>query len=78
MFVVESGKLSKSSELEFTYEKICSNFSNYSAWHYRSKLIERLYYENQIDSDVFEKELKLIENAVFTVFKLVFMLVLIV
>lgn len=65
-FVIETGKLSKLDELEFTYEKICSNFSNYSAWHYRSKLIESLYTENQIDFDIFKKELNLIEQALFT------------
>ena len=67
LFVVHTGNLSRLDELAFTYEKICANFSNYSAWHYRSKLVEHLYYENQIDSGVFEKELTLIENAVYTV-----------
>lgn len=65
-FVVKKGNISRLAELDFTYEKICSNFSNYSSWHYRSKLIEKLYYENQIDADIFKKELSLIENAVFT------------
>jgi geranylgeranyl transferase type-2 subunit alpha len=64
--VVKNGNLSRLGELDFTYEKICSNFSNYSSWHYRSKLIETLYYENQIDADIFKKELALIENATFT------------
>ena len=67
MFLIEHARLPKLDELTFTYEKICSNFSNYSAWHYRSKLIEHLFYENQIDSDAFKKELNLIENAVYTV-----------
>ena len=58
--------MSKLNELEFTYEKICSNFSNYSAWHYRSKLIEHLYKENQIDLNIFKNELNLIEQALFT------------
>ena len=66
LFVVDNGKLSKSDELNFMYEKIGSNFSNYSAWHYRSKLIEDLYYKNQIDSNIFKNELNLIENALFT------------
>ena len=64
--MVERGNLSRADELEFTYQKICSNFSNYSAWHYRSKLIEFLYKENQIDLDIFKKELNLIEQALFT------------
>jgi geranylgeranyl transferase type-2 subunit alpha len=66
MFVVKSGSLSKQVELEFTYEKICSNFSNYSAWHYRSKLIECLYKENQVDSKIFGNEIELVENAIYT------------
>lgn len=65
-FVIDHSSLSKLDELEFTYEKICTNFSNYSAWHYRSKLIEHLYYQNQIDADMFKKELNLIENAIYT------------
>jgi geranylgeranyl transferase type-2 subunit alpha len=66
LFLIENEKINKLDELAFTYEKICSNFSNYSAWHYRSKLLESLYAENQIDFDVFKKELNLIENAIFT------------
>jgi geranylgeranyl transferase type-2 subunit alpha len=65
-FVIETGELSKTDELEFTYEKICANFSNYSAWHYRSKLIESLYNPEQISQEIFSKELGLIENAIFT------------
>jgi len=65
-FVVDAGHLFKLSELEYTYEKICANFSNYSSWHYRSKLIECLYSEAQVDSDIFKRELDLIENALFT------------
>jgi geranylgeranyl transferase type-2 subunit alpha len=65
-FVVKNGNLSRLDELNYTFEKISSNFSNYSSWHYRSKLIEALHSENQIDADIFKNELNLIENAVFT------------
>lgn len=65
-FVNKYGALPLMDELKFTYEKICSNFSNYSSWHYRSKLIESLYQSNQIDSKIFLEELQLMENAVFT------------
>ncbi|RMZ93089.1 geranylgeranyl transferase type-2 subunit alpha [Brachionus plicatilis] len=65
-FVVAHGNLEKKNELEFTSDKISSNFSNYSSWHYRNKLIEELYYQNQIDNEIFKNELNLIENAVYT------------
>ena len=65
-FVINKGNLSKMDEYKFTYEKICSNFSNYSSWHYRSKLIEHLYGEKQLDDTVFEKESTLVQNALFT------------
>lgn len=70
-FVVKYAQniISKLDEFKYTYDKISSNFSNYSSWHYRSKLIEDLYVNNKeikIDEMFFENELSLIENAIFT------------
>ena len=52
--------MSLEEELEFTTEKIVSNFSNYSSWHLRSTILLRL------SQDFLMDELELIKNAAFT------------
>jgi geranylgeranyl transferase type-2 subunit alpha len=39
MFVVDRFKVPLRDELDFTTEMIYSNFSNYSAWHHRTRLL---------------------------------------
>lgn len=53
--------LKNEEKLDFTLKKIKQNFSNYSAWHQRIKLIEK---ENK--SKDFAKELEMVKNAFFT------------
>lgn len=47
-------------ELQFSTDKISSNFSNFSSWHLRSKILPHL------SKDYLEEELELIRNAAFT------------
>ncbi|CAH1726430.1 geranylgeranyl transferase type-2 subunit alpha [Aphis gossypii] len=50
-------------ELKFTMEMIESNFSNYSAWHYRSKLFSAAGKDEECTKI---SELSLVESAAFT------------
>lgn len=50
-------------ELNFTMEMIESNFSNYSAWHYRSKLFSAAGKDEEC---IKISELSLVESAAFT------------
>eukprot|EP00088_Acartia_fossae_P006993 TRINITY_DN1323_c0_g1_i13.p1 TRINITY_DN1323_c0_g1~~TRINITY_DN1323_c0_g1_i13.p1 ORF type:complete len:466 (+),score=75.15 TRINITY_DN1323_c0_g1_i13:41-1399(+) len=68
-WVASQAKVSCQNELEFTMEKIGENFSNYSAWHYRSKLLPILYPGHSaqtIQEDKVHSELDLVQNAAFT------------
>ncbi|GJQ70123.1 hypothetical protein Trydic_g22593 [Trypoxylus dichotomus] len=51
--------ISLDDELRFSTERLNANFSNYSSWHYRSTL-------RQLDSECVDKEIELVQNAVFT------------
>ena len=55
-------------ELKFTLEKISQNFSNYSAWHYRSKLITLV--ENQstdtLSHTKLQRDVDIVHSAIFT------------
>jgi len=69
--IVQKANVSADKELEFSTEKIRSNFSNYSSWHYRSELLPRLYPANPqlgtcLDPTKHSEELDLIRNAIYT------------
>ena len=59
-------------ELKFTIEKVTTNFSNFSAWLYRSKLIPIYFVQHNIKwntkeaLDFFKNDLELIKKAIYT------------
>ncbi|KAL7304537.1 hypothetical protein TKK_0003323 [Trichogramma kaykai] len=68
-FVAKKAELTPQAELNFTTNKIENNFSNYSSWHYRSKLLEQLHGNRLGDAanqQVYNNEIDLVMNATFT------------
>ncbi|XP_013133940.1 PREDICTED: geranylgeranyl transferase type-2 subunit alpha [Papilio polytes] len=69
-FVVGQCKPPLQDEFDYTTEKLLDNFSNYSAWHYRSKMLLQLYPDvegGRPIQDIHHKhELKMVINAAFT------------
>ncbi|XP_003426785.1 geranylgeranyl transferase type-2 subunit alpha [Nasonia vitripennis] len=69
-FIASKANVPDTEELEFTTTKILNNFSNYSSWHLRSKILQKLYPSNVHDlpirADKHDEELDLVMNATFT------------
>lgn len=70
-YAVAHADIPAEKELEFSTEKIQQNFSNYSSWHARSKLLPLLYpHESDksrpINEAVLRDELELVLTAAFT------------
>nr|XP_054748223.1 geranylgeranyl transferase type-2 subunit alpha-like [Lytechinus pictus] len=69
-FVVARSDVALSDDLEFTSTKISTNFSNYSSWHYRSKLLPQLHPDQEkkgrIKEEILMQEYELVQNAFFT------------
>ncbi|KAF8969895.1 hypothetical protein BDZ97DRAFT_1754314 [Flammula alnicola] len=57
----------ESAELAYTSRKIEANFSNFSAWHQRSKTLTSLWEQGKLDeSKSREEEFELLRNAMYT------------
>ncbi|KAJ8583575.1 rab-protein geranylgeranyltransferase [Rhizopogon salebrosus TDB-379] len=57
----------ETSELAYTSRKIGANFSNFSAWHQRSKSLVVLWESGQLDPvESKDKEFELVSNALYT------------
>ncbi|KAH9515496.1 hypothetical protein Btru_011176 [Bulinus truncatus] len=69
-FVVQRANISPEAEFEFSLNKINNNFSNYSSWHYRSKLLPVLFPDSTqpmgISEEALLKEYELVQNGFFT------------
>ncbi|ORX53255.1 protein prenylyltransferase [Hesseltinella vesiculosa] len=55
-------------EFDFTTQKINQSFSNYSAWHQRSKLLPEIVKDMTAEekNDVARNELEMVQNAIYT------------
>ncbi|XP_077503469.1 rab geranylgeranyltransferase subunit alpha isoform X2 [Amblyomma americanum] len=68
-FVCGHTEVTGEMELAFTMDRIAANFSNYSAWHYRSSLLPNIYpgpRQGTVQEDVLLEEYSLVQNATFT------------
>ena len=61
----DRGESVAEAEFEYTTKMIRANLSNFSAWHYRSKLIPRLLDERQADD---KARLKMLDQGAYPVF----------
>ena len=65
-FVAKVAGVPAEAELKFTSDKVNSNFSNYSAWHYRSKLLPRIHAAGaETLEPTLKEELQLLRSAFY-------------
>ncbi|KRX89229.1 Geranylgeranyl transferase type-2 subunit alpha [Trichinella pseudospiralis] len=72
-FVCKLSKRNIEEELAYSETKVNEDFSNYSAWHYRSELLPQLYPPNDISLSQYPiavekllEEISLVDNGIFT------------
>ncbi|CCK71963.1 Rab geranylgeranyltransferase BET4 KNAG_0I01780 [Huiozyma naganishii CBS 8797] len=63
-----TGKSMDAGELAYASKKINNNISNFSAWHQRVQLIDRMFANGEIEDrkEFMEKEINYLTNAMFT------------
>ena len=65
-YVVAQSHISHEAELKFTTNLIEENFSNYSAWHQRSKLLPLIFTDPEEYHRAIDEELEVVKNAFYT------------
>lgn len=66
-FVVPFSDATTRQEFTYTTSLINDNFSNYSAWHYRSILLKQIKKENEMEfRDLLKEEYQLVKSAFYT------------
>lgn len=67
--MVKRSQISAEGEFDFSTSKILNNFSNYSSWHYRSRILSKMFLLEADEETVNcrkQEELDLVMNATFT------------
>lgn len=57
-FIVQKAGISNEEEFEFSTTKILNNFSNYSSWHYRSRILYKMFGTTLEEIPIIDKKYK--------------------